>query len=401
MPRLFRPPMLFLARYAELLDDRDLRRTVTASVIGRLPIGVTGLSILLLAQGGTGSFAQGGIMAAAYVVGLACVAPWIGRVIDRSGPRSVLRICAIAFPAALIALVLAIELQAPRPLAWLFAFAAGAGFPPITVCMRTLFRQRLGDNPLLSAAYSLESVLIEVIFIVGPILVAVLIAVASRPIPVLFAAACGTAGTWLFLRSPALLRWHIDARTPTGLLGPLAAPKFLLLLSIICGYAGAFGLIEIGVAGYASSIGYPALTGVLLSLMSVGSALGGLAYGSRSWRPPLPRQFALTLALIGVGVGSLAVAANPWLFAGLGFVAGLVMAPALTIQSMLVAKIAIQAHSAEAFTWSSTGLLSGVGLGMAAGGWIIERWGWNWTFGLACMAALGASIAALALRLRD
>jgi len=92
---------------------------------------------------------------------------------------------------------------------------------------------------------------------------------------------------------------------------------------------------------------------------------------------------------------------SPWVFAGLSLFAGLVMAPALTIQSMLVARIAIQAHSAEAFTWSSTGLLSGVGLGMAAGGWVIERWGWNWTFGLACTAALCASTTALALRLRD
>jgi len=100
-------------------------------------------------------------------------------------------------------------------------------------------------------------------------------------------------------------------------------------------------------------------------------------------------------------VGTLAAAENPWVFAGLSFFAGLVMAPALTIQSMLVARIASQAHSAEAFTWSSTGLLSGVGLGMAAGGWVIERWGWSWTFGLACAAALGASVAAPALQLRD
>ena len=44
------------------------------------------------------------------------------------------------------------------------------------------------------------------------------------------------------------------------------------------------------------------------------------------------------------------------------------MAPALIVQSMLVAKSSRPEHSTEAFTWSSTGLLAGVGVGLTAGG---------------------------------
>src|SRR5258707_611125 len=81
---------------------------------------------------------------------------------------------------------------------------AGASFPPITVCMRTYLRQRLGDDAALSAAYSLDSVLIETMFIVGPLLVALFVAFASPRAAVWFAAASGFIGVFLFLRSAAL-----------------------------------------------------------------------------------------------------------------------------------------------------------------------------------------------------
>jgi len=113
---------------------------------------------------------------------------------------------------------------------------------------------------------------------------------------------------------------------------------------------------------------------VFLGLMSVGSAFGGLAYGSRSWRGPLLHQFSITLAVMGCG---LLVLAGPWsqpAFGALCVFAGVVMAPALIIQSMLVAQIAKPGQVTEAFTWSTSGLLGGIGLGMAAGGALVE-WG--------------------------
>jgi len=372
---------------------------VIASMIGRLPIGITGLSILLLAHGATGSFVRGGGVTAAYVVGLACFAPVLGRIIDRSGPRSVLLWCGCAFPAALIALVLAVRPGTDAGVALVFAFAAGANFPPITVCMRTFFRRRLGEESLLAAAYSLESVLIETIFIAGPILVAVFVAYASAAVAVLFAAFCALTGTLMFVRSPALKDWHIEVRTAGSLFGPLAEPGFLSLLAVILGYSAAFGLVEIGVTAYAAEAGSPALAGVLLGLKSVGSAAGGLAYGSRSWRLPLARQFAATLCILGAGVALLALPMHASLFAVVSVAAGIVMAPALTIQTMLVARTASPQHVTEAFTWSTTGLLAGVGIGIAAGGWLIERWNSSATFVAAAIAAICAgALAAVWLR---
>jgi MFS family permease len=364
--------VISLKRYTVLFAQGDLRRTFAASALGRLPIGLTGLAILLLVQGSSDSFAQGGSAAGCYVVGLALIAPALGRMIDRHGPRRILAASALLFPASLLAVVISVERRELLP-ALAFSAAAGASFPPITVCVRTYFRRRLGDDPLLSAAYSAESVLVELIFIVGPMLVALFVAFASAAMAVLFAAACGCVGTLLFLRTPALRSWHIEARNSSSLLGPLAEARFPALVVVVLLFSSAFGFMEIGVAAYATEKSSAALAGVLLGVMSTGSALGGLAYGSRSWHLPLARQFALALALMGVGLAVLALPWGPWPFVLLCALAGIAMAPALIVQSMLAAKIARAEHATEAFTWTTSALLAGVGIGLAAGGVLLEQ----------------------------
>lgn len=371
-----------------------MRQTFVASVIGRLPIGIAGLAILLFVQAASGSFSQAGATTAGYVAGLAAVAPVLGRLIDRHGPRATLLFCAILFPAALTALVIIVMREAPAWTVVLMAAAAGASFPPITVCMRTYLKQHLASDALLATAYSLESVLIETIFIVGPILVALFVAVASPAMAVLFAAACGSVGTLLFLRAPALKRWETTHHRRPGVLGPLTTPGFPTLVGVIVCYASAFGLVEIGITAYATEAGHTAMAGVLLGLMSAGSVFGGLAYGSRSWHAPLIRQFALTLAFMAAGLAALVLPWSLWSFALWSVVAGIAMAPALTIQSMLVAKTAPAHQSTEAFTWSSSALLSGIGLGMAGGGALLEHFRSNGVFAAAALVAVLAALAA-------
>ncbi len=384
--------MISFTRYRTLLAQRELRVTFAASVLGRLPIGITGLAILLLVQSSSDSFARGGAAAAFYVTGVAAMAPAIGRLIDRYGPRTLLLACGLAFPAALLALVGAVAHGAPW-LAFAFAAAAGASFPPISVCVRTYFRRRLGDD-LLAAAYSMESVLIEIIFIVGPMLVALFVATASAAAAVWFAAACGFAGTLVFLRSPGLRDWRIEARTSASLLGPLGERGFPSLIAVVLCFAAAFGFMEVGIAAYAVETADPALAGVLLAVMSIGSALGGLVYGSRGWHFPLARQFAAALALMGAGLGVLALRWDPWPFAAWCALAGVTMAPGLIIQSMLAAKIARPEHSTEAFTWATSALLAGVGIGLAVGGALLEVFPSSVALAAGAGSALLAAIAA-------
>ena len=360
---------------------------------------MAGLALMLVAQEISGSFARAGVLAGSYIIGLALAAPAIGRFVDRHGPRVPLVACATAHPALLCALVACLRFTSSMPAALCCAFLAGATFPPITACMRTFLRQRLGGaDALLSAAFSMESLLIESIFILGPALVALFVAFASAQAAVLFCAVCTVGGTFWFLQSAAIRHWTVESRKTHGVLGPLSDPGFLPLLVIITLYASAFGMVEMGVTGHATTIGHPAVAGLLLSLMSVGSAAGALAYGGRSWSAPLSFQFALALLMLGAATIALGFIDHPWVFALASIAAGTAMAPSLIIQSMLVARLVRPEHSTEAFTWSATALLAGISGGIAAAGSILEHHPAPAVFTLAGATATCAAAVAMASR---
>ncbi len=123
--------MISFSRYADLFRVPGVRAALAASVVGRLPIGMAMLAILLFLQDRTGSFALAGAASALYVLGLGLVAPFLGRMIDRLGPRRVLSVSAVIYPGMLLALVaLTLRTESHGWIA-LVALAAGAAFPPM------------------------------------------------------------------------------------------------------------------------------------------------------------------------------------------------------------------------------------------------------------------------------
>jgi len=389
--------MISLSRYSTLLALPDVQQAFLNSFLGRLPIGIAGLSILLLAQSVTDSYATAGLVGAFYVGGLAAAAPFLGRLIDRIGPRRVLATCALFYPATLAALTFAVLHRAPTTATLACAALAGASFPPVTACQRAWLRQKLGDDALLTTALSLDALIVEIVFIAGPMLVALLVALWAPAAAVGAAAVCGLLGSLQFMRTRALKTWRKATRLPGNLLGPLAEQGFAALLALVVCYATVFGLVEIGVTAYAAESGRPALAGVLLGVMSIGSAAGAIGYGSRTWNLPLSRQFGHSLAFMGLGILPLAWFSSATWFGLWCVIAGIAMTPTLIIQATLVVKIVRSEHATEGFTWSATALLAGVGLGLAAGGLLLESGDVSRVFWVAalvaCVAALPARVA--------
>lgn len=386
--------MISLARYSAVLALPDVKQAFAASFVGRIPIGIAGLAILLLVQAVENSYAHAGAVAATYVAGLAAAAPLLGRLIDRVGPRRVLLACALLYPAALFALIAAAIARVPAPITLACAALAGASFPPVTACQRAWLRQKLGEDTLLTAALSLDALIVELVFIVGPLLAALLIALFSPAAAVAAAAVCGLLGSLQFVRARALRTWRTSARFSGAFLGPLAERRFAVLLVLVTLYASVFGLVEIGVAAYAAEIGRPALAGVLLGVMSIGSAAGAIAYGGRHWHLALGRQFSRSLAFMGAGLIPLALVAHPAVFAVLCIVAGVAMTPTLIIQSTLVAKTVRAEYATEGFTWSATALLAGVSLGLALGGVLLESTKVATLFWIATLVSVAAALLA-------
>jgi MFS family permease len=361
-------------RYEELFRVPGLAAAYAASVIGRLPIGVAGLAILLFVQTTSQPFVQAGTASALYVLGLSVVAPLVGRLIDRAGPRRVLVVCSAIYPAALLLLVgLVTHAQA-----WLWigacAFVAGAALPPITICMRALFPRIIAQPAVLPTAYAVDSALIELIFIIGPVLVAVCVGAGLPALAVVAAALSAVAGTLIFLRTSVVRQWSIvpgAAARPTA--GPLRSARLLLVFAITLSYSLAFGLFEVAVTAYAAQRGAPAAAGIALALASGGSAVGALIYGGRHWPWPLPRQFVLSLFGMATAMLVLVPLERLPLFAAGCVVAGAPMATVIAVQSLLVSQFSPRTMLAESFTWSTTCLLGGISAGIAAGGMLAER----------------------------
>ena len=356
-----------------------LRRALAASIVGRIPIGVATLAILLFLQARTGSFAMAGSATALYVLGLAAVAPFLGRMIDRIGPRPVLAVSTAIYPAMLLSLVLLALYSDGHAWIALAAFLAGASFPPITICMRALYPRLLPEAGLLQSAYSVDSALVEFIFIVGPALVAAFVAAGMPVGAIVFAAVCAAGGNVLFLRTPAVREWQVHpASGRRSLLGPLRYRELRALFAATVLYSVAFGLYEIAVTVLAANRGEPAAAGVILAMASVGSTAGALAYGAREWEMPVQRQFVVAVALMCAGLVVLAPISNLYLFAFATVIACAPMAPVIAAQAVLVSRLSPRDALAESFTWGATCLLGGISAGIAAGGLLAQHLAAGW-----------------------
>ncbi|HEV7820315.1 MAG TPA: MFS transporter, partial [Burkholderiales bacterium] len=374
----------------------QLRETLIASLIGRLPIGIAGLAILLFVQRRSGSFALAGTASALYVLGLAVVAPFLGRLTDRLSPTPVLITCGLLYPAALAGLAALVMVSGPRISIAAMAFIAGATLPPISACVRAIYPRLVSEPALLQTAYSVDSALVEVVFVLGPALVAGCVALDHPEAAVLTAAATAAAGCAGFVRSPAVKAWKPSGRTDKrSLLEGVGSPRLLVVFAATVLYSIAFGLFELAVTAHAANKGTPAAGGIALAMASLGSGAGAVVYGSRHWAAPIRRQFILTLIAMSAGILLLVPIDNLVLYSLASIVTGIPMATVIATQSLLIARFAPRERLAESFTWGATCLLVGVSSGIALGGAFAERYAPSWLLIAACAATACAALIAL------
>lgn len=382
--------MSLLDRYATVLRGTGAAAPLAASVVGRLPLGMTGLAVLLLVREATGSYAAAGLVSAAYAVALALVTPLRARTADRRGPIGILLLVGVLHPLALIGLVLLAASGAGAVVLAAAAVAAGATVPPLGAVLRAMWVHLVPASALITA-YALEAVVIELCFVGGPLLVAVLTALLGPSAAVLAAAALTLAGTVWLVRTPAV-RAVSPVGSPPHLLGPLvSSPVRGLLLGV--GLVGAgFGAIEVALPAFVEELGrQPSAAGVLLAVWSVGSMGGGLVYGAVAPRTGQRRQLPRLVALLALGtvLPLLAVGPSSLLLMGAALVGyGVAIAPYFACNSVLLGGSAPTGTATEAFAWNSSSIFGGAALGTAAAGLLVEQVGVQAAFGVT--AASGA-----------
>ncbi|MFS4504840.1 MFS transporter [Clavibacter sp. Sh2141] len=387
--------------YLAVLALPGALRAFLPAMAGRLSFAMVTLALLLLVQSATGSFAAAGLATGAFGLANVLASPARARLVDRHGQRPVLVALALGHAAGLVALVAVVRSDAPVPVVVAVAAAAGLLLPPLGAAMRVLWAALVPDARMRTRAYSLDAVSEEVVFTVGPLLVAALVAVADPELAVLASAAATVVGTLGMTSSPlsraqrARPVEEADAGADPGAAAPrrsrvraadpLRQPLVVPLLLALVGVGAVLGSVEVAVAALADRTGGAALAGPLLAAFAAGSAVGGLAYGTRAWASATRiRLLVLAAAMVAAtGVLAVVVAAVPAEADAVALVAvavalvpvGLFLAPAMVTGYLLADEQTVPEVRTEASAWVNTAVNTGVALAAAAVGAVVDAAG--------------------------
>ncbi|WP_285508527.1 MFS transporter [Actinokineospora sp. NBRC 105648] len=363
-------------------------------VVGRFPIAMRSIATLLLVTAVTGSLGRAGAVAAVMLVAQGLVSPVLGRLADRLSQRRVLLTACAAHGVAMTGLLASVLLHAPLWLLVVAAVATGCTSVSFTSFMRARWAA-LVDKDRLRAAYALESMLDETIFLLGPLLVTVL---ASAVHPAAGLVACAVLTT---TGSIAVALHRASEPTPEPTAGKpaerapraISVPGVRVLMAAYAGMGFLLGAVDVTMVAFAKGLGSPGLGGVFLSLTAVGSLAAGAVYGAVDWRLPQSRLLAITALVLALGALPLAFAGSGLVMGLFAVVAGLAIAPALITGSTLLESLAPKGSLSEGFSWLASAGALGIALGTAAGGRLAELG----TFEHAAWAAVGGGVVALGL----
>jgi MFS family permease len=392
------PPSTARSRYAAVLNAEHVRPLLFAATLARLPIGIHGLAIVLFLREQTGSYATAGAVAAAFSLGAGASGPVQGRAIDRLGQRRVI-VPMISFHAAALLALVALGLSG-APTAALIAtgLAAGSALPPLSSIMRTLWPRLLDDrDDLVATAFALDSVLIELVFVTGPLLTAAITALLAPHLSILLALVLGVVGCLWFVVQPPSRDWRPpEHHEHVGPLGALRSRGLRTLIIAVVPFGFCFGAMEVTLPAFAEDHGARPIAGVLLSIWSLASAAGGLTFGAR--RPvsslPLSTTFVWLALVLPLAYLPLAAAPSIPVMALLLIPAGACIAPLLSAGNLLVTDVSPAGVATEAYTWPITSLIVGLALGNAAAGAIVEAADWRVAFlAASASAGLGGALA--------
>jgi MFS family permease len=164
----------FLAPYREIFAIPRAWRFSVAGIIGRLPMSMYGLGLVLLISAGTGRYALAGTVSAAAALGNAACAPQFGRLTDRLGQHRVLVPICVVFALSVAGLVAAVQLHGPDWTLFAAGVPGGATMPQLGPMARARWSALLAGSPRLHTAFSVESIADEICFVIGPAAVTLL-----------------------------------------------------------------------------------------------------------------------------------------------------------------------------------------------------------------------------------
>ncbi|MBG0817840.1 hypothetical protein [Planomonospora sp. ID82291] len=363
---------MFVKRYAELLASPGSAGFTGTGLLLRLPFMMNGVSTIMLIAQLRGSYAMAGAVGASALAAGVVTVPWISRLIDRRGQLRV------AVPAVLNwvfwSAVLLICCRSGAAEWTLFAAAIlSSTYPNVGGLSRARWAELHRDDPAsLHVATSLEQVIDEVAFVIGPVLAAALCGLLPEA-----GRAAGIALALVGLVCLSAQRGTEPRPAPGGKASgsSLTHPGMRVLLVVFFGTGILFGALEITTVAATEAWGVPLASGFVLALQAAGSAVAGLALGAAEQGGETATRFLRGLGGMALCVSLPIAAWNLPSLALLMFLAGTATAPTMISGMSLLQRITPRSQLSENLGIAVVAISTGIAAGSALTGSIIESLG--------------------------
>jgi len=374
--------------YRRVLSVPAMRQALLLGILVRIPIFAGGVLLTLhVVQTLHRDYGAAGLVTAAATVCIAVSGPWRGKLLDTQGLRRVV------LPSLVVtAICWSIAPFVDYIPLLLLAALAGLFVVPVFSIIRQAVMAAVPESDR-RTALSLDSVAVEVSFMVGPV-IGVWAATIWPTSWVLFSIEMlgVLAGVGLWFADPVM---HADRPDQGDIAAEEPLPRrawFRPQFLAMCAAAAATTIVlsgcDIAFVAALRDFDKVSLIGPVLALWGLGSVIGGLVYGL------LHRSISAFLLLGGLSVATIPIALAPsvWPLAALGLVAGLLCAPTITATVDQLSRVVPDAARGEAIGWHGSAMTAGSAAGAPVAGLAIDHWGWGAGFVSVSLVGLAVAI---------
>jgi MFS family permease len=366
--------------YRNVLAIPGMRGLSVVALLARIPVAAASVVLTLhVVLGLRLGYGPAGLVGGAATIGAAIGAPFLGRLVDRSGLRPMLVITVVAdgvFWAAAPWL--------PYPALLVGAFIAGLlGLPVFSVVRQAL--AAMVPEERRRTAYSLDSMSVEMSYMIGPMLgVLVATTVSTRAAALLVGAGIVAAGSGLYALNPPV---RGDGAAEAGR-PPLREWLRPALVAVLLGTAASALVLagtDVSLVATLQRAGQVSWVGVALAFWCLASLVGGFIYGAlRRGLPPLA-----LVAVLGALTIPLGLFGQRWWVLSLALIpAGMLCAPTLASLADAVAGLTPESLRGLVMGLHSSFLTAGLAFGAPLAGAVIDAHSPAWAFATAGVAGI-------------
>ena len=376
-----------LNRYRQVFAGNSAWRFSTAGFIARLPVSMVGIGILMYVEAERGSYTIAGAVSGSISIASAIGGPLSSRLVDKLGQHRVLPIQILLIVLCSMALVVLIPSEVPAPYLFIFSIGSGLAYPSIGALVRSRWTALLVSGPVLLTAFSIESIIDELIFIVGPTIAATT-SVKFHPAAPQIIAMCLLTGGGLWLASMRSTEPPINKHQGKHGKPVILQNGLIYMWGVHIAIGMFFGAVETSIIAFTKLAGQPIYGGIVMAIWAFGSLLGGFVYGGLHFKSALHNQLIVVTLLLVPATAAMIFVDSILMLALLSIAAGIGISPLLIASAAITQRRSPLGRTTEAIASMYAGISLGFAFAAAMAGWLIDNRGTSYSFALGAFATL-------------